>query len=215
MDNNTTDNNTANESKRNYVTFGVCIILALVIGGAVGWGLSAALDNGSSDRSVGSLAAKASAAGHNQADVTFTQMMVPHHEQALEMAQLASSRASSADVKALAANIEAAQQPEIDKMNGWLNAWGAESMSGMDHGSMDMGQGMMSQADMDALDKATGTEAAKLFLTGMIKHHRGAITMAQQQIANGQNPEAKQLAQDIIDAQQTEITTMNQLLDQL
>jgi uncharacterized protein (DUF305 family) len=212
MDNNTTDNNTANESKRNYVTFGVCIILALVIGGAVGWGLSAALDNGSSDRSVGSLAAKASAAGHNQADVTFTQMMVPHHEQALEMAQLASSRASSADVKALAANIEAAQQPEIDKMNGWLNAWGAESMSGMDHGSMDMGQGMMSQADMDKLKAKSGTAFDHDFLSMMMQHHDGAIAMARTELADGRNANALALAASIQVTQQAEISQMQALL---
>ena len=74
---------------------------------------------------------------------------------------------------------------------------------------------MMSQADMDALKNANGAEAARLFLTGMIAHHQGAITMAKDELANGQNPEAKQLAQDIIDAQQAEITTMNQLLEQL
>jgi uncharacterized protein (DUF305 family) len=68
---------------------------------------------------------------------------------------------------------------------------------------------------MDALEQATGTEAAKLFLTGMVKHHQGAITMAQQQVANGQNPEAVALAKRIITDQQAEITTMNQLLDQL
>jgi uncharacterized protein (DUF305 family) len=99
-------------------------------------------------------------------------------------------------------------------MRGWLAGWGqnpSPSM-GMDH---DMGGGTMTRAEMDALEKATGEEAARLFLTGMIKHHRGAITMAEQELANGQNPEAKQLAQDIITAQKAEITTMNQLLTQL
>jgi uncharacterized protein (DUF305 family) len=99
-------------------------------------------------------------------------------------------------------------------MSGWLTGWGqnpSPSM-GMDH---DMGGGMMSQADMDALDQATGKEAARLFLTGMITHHKGAITMAQHEVANGQNPEAVALAQKIITDQQAEITTMNQLLTQL
>jgi uncharacterized protein (DUF305 family) len=82
----------------------------------------------------------------------------------------------------------------------------------MDH---DMGGGMMSQADMDALDKATGVDAARLFLTGMIKHHQGAITMAQHAINNGQNPAVIALAKKIVADQQAEITTMNQLLTQL
>ena len=73
----------------------------------------------------------------------------------------------------------------------------------------------MSRADMEALDRATGDEAARLFLAGMIEHHNGAIAMAKQEATNGQNPDAKQLAQDIIDAQQAEIVTMNRLLDQL
>ena len=73
----------------------------------------------------------------------------------------------------------------------------------------------LSQADLDALNKATGTEAVRMFFTGMVKHHQGAITMALQEIADGQNTEAKKLAQDIVDDQREEITTMNQLLTQL
>lgn len=73
----------------------------------------------------------------------------------------------------------------------------------------------MSQADMDELEKATGDEAARLFLAGMIEHHNGAITMAEQELTNGQNPAAQQLARDIVDTQQAEIVTMKRLLDQL
>ena len=119
-----------------------------------------------------------------------------------------------AKVTDLATQIKAAQAPEIAQMSGWLAGWGenpSPSM-GMDH---DMGGGMMSQADMDALDQATGKDAARLFLTGMITHHKGAIAMAQDEVANGQNPEAIALAQKIIADQQAEIDTMNQLLEQL
>jgi uncharacterized protein (DUF305 family) len=82
----------------------------------------------------------------------------------------------------------------------------------MDH---DMGGGTMTQAEKEALEKASGDEAARLFLTGMIKHHQGAITMAERELDNGQNPEVKHLAQDIITAQKAEIDKMNQLLTQL
>ena len=152
---------------------------------------------------------------HNAADVTFAQQMIPHHQQAVAMSDVILAKDGiDAKVTDLATQIKAAQAPEIAQMSGWLAGWGenpSPSM-GMDH---DMGGGMMSQADMDALDQATGKDAARLFLTGMITHHKGAITMAQHEVANGQNPEAIALAQKIITDQQTEITTMNQLLTQL
>lgn len=153
---------------------------------------------------------------HNDADVMFATMMIPHHQQAIEMSDMLLAKTGiSPELTNLARQIKAAQGPEITQMSGWLAGWGANpspSMMGMDH---DMGGGMMSQADMDALEKATGDEAARLFLTGMIEHHRGAITMAKQQLANGQNPEAKRLAQQIIDSQQAEIETMTTLLGKL
>ena len=152
---------------------------------------------------------------HNDADVIFVQAMIPHHQQAVAMSDMILAKDGiDAKVTDLATQIKAAQAPEIAQMSGWLAGWG-ESPSpsmGMDH---DMGGGMMSQADMDALDQATGKDAARMFLTGMITHHKGAITMAQREVANGQNPEAVALAQKIITDQQAEITTMNQLLTQL
>jgi uncharacterized protein (DUF305 family) len=174
------------------------------------------MGHSSSSTSVAPTRTASPAAGpHNDADVMFAQMMIPHHQQAIEMSDiLLAQDGIDAKVTELATQIKAAQAPEIAKMSGWLAGWGqnpSPSM-GMDH---DTGGGMMSQADMDALKNANGAEATRLFLTGMITHHQGAITMAKQEVANGQNPEAKQLANDIIDAQQAEITTMNQLLEQL
>ncbi|MFF0316689.1 DUF305 domain-containing protein [Micromonospora sp. NPDC005252] len=163
-------------------------------------------------------AASASAgAVFNDADVMFAHMMVVHHRQAIEMASLADTRAASSDVKALATKIKQAQQPEIDTMNGWLTAWGRPapmaSASGMDmgmgHGPM---PGVMSDADMTQLAKAKGAEFDKQFLTMMISHHQGAITMAQQETAQGSNPDAKTLAAKIIGDQQAEITQMQELL---
>jgi uncharacterized protein (DUF305 family) len=100
-------------------------------------------------------------------------------------------------------------------MRGWLAGWGANpspsGMSDMDHS----GDGTMSQADMDDLHQATGTDAARLFLTSMVKHHQGAITMAKQEVDNGENREAKKLAESIITSQQAEIEKMNTLLKDL
>ncbi|MDN5764075.1 MAG: DUF305 domain-containing protein [Microlunatus sp.] len=161
-------------------------------------------------------ASATTAAGpHNDADVMFAQAMIPHHQQAVAMSDMILAKDGiDAEVTDLATQIKAAQAPEIAQMSGWLAGWGenpSPSM-GMDH---DMGGGMMSQADMDALDQASGKDATRLFLTGMVTHHKGAITMAQEEVANGENPEAIALAKKIIADQQAEIDTMNQLLEQL
>jgi uncharacterized protein (DUF305 family) len=162
----------------------------------------------------------ASAAGtFNDADATFAQAMIPHHQQAVQMADMADGRAADAEVKALAAKIQAAQQPEIDTMTGWLTAWGKPATephmstgSGMGHGSM---PGMMTDADMAKLMGAKGAAFDKHFLTMMISHHEGAIEMAQQEVAQGSSPEAKALAQKIITDQQAEIATMKTMLERL
>jgi|tagenome__1003787_1003787.scaffolds.fasta_scaffold20096588_2 uncharacterized protein (DUF305 family) len=168
-----------------------------------------------------------SSATFNDADVAFAQNMIPHHQQAVQMAAMATEHASDGQVKQLAAGIKQAQQPEIDTMNEWLTTWGAPTAGGamssampgmssampnMQHGAM---PGMMSDADMAKLDAAHGTAFDKRFLTMMISHHEGAITMAKEEVAKGANPDATALAQKIIKDQQTEITTMKGILDRL
>ncbi|MBQ0928653.1 DUF305 domain-containing protein [Saccharopolyspora endophytica] len=158
-------------------------------------------------------------AAHNQADVTFAQGMIPHHQQAIEMSRMAFDRAQSPEVKKLAEQIQAAQGPEIEKLTGWLQSWGAEAptgMPGMDHGGHGghggSGGGMMSPEEMGRLGQSSGAEFDRAFLSMMIKHHEGAIEMARTELGAGQFPEAKQMAQQIIDSQQAEIDTMKQLL---
>ena len=158
------------------------------------------------------------AAEHNDADVTFAQQMIPHHEQAVEMADLAESRAEGQEVKNLAADIEAAQGPEIETMTGWLESWGEdvpdEGMSGMDHGDMssDDMAGMMTEDEMADLEAASGAEFDQMFLTMMIKHHEGAIAMAKTEQSEGEFPEAIDMAEEIARAQTEEIQTMQDLL---
>ncbi|MGW1682295.1 DUF305 domain-containing protein [Saccharopolyspora sp. NPDC002376] len=160
-------------------------------------------------------------AANNAADVTFAQGMIPHHQQAIEMSKLVPERSQSQQVKDLAKQIEAAQGPEIQTLTGWLRDWGVEAPS-TDHGSMghDMGgdhggmDGMMSADEMKQLEQAKGTEFDRMFLDMMIKHHEGAVTMAQAELSGGQFPAAKQMAQQIIDSQQAEIDTMRNLLSQ-
>lgn len=149
------------------------------------------------------------AADFNSADVMFAQMMIPHHEQAVEMSELLLAKDGIDDrVRDLAAQIKDAQQPEIDQMREMLSEWGEDdsAMGGMDDG------GLLSDEEMTALEDATGDDAARLFLEGMTVHHEGAIEMAEAEIADGENAEAKELAETIIAAQTDEIAVMQELL---
>lgn len=155
----------------------------------------------------------------NDADVTFAREMIPHHEQAVEMAEMAQGRADSGEVLELAENIEEAQGPEIDTLEGWLEAWGEEVPSGaMDHGDMGHGSddamaGMMDEDQMNDLMAASGSDWDRMFLEMMIEHHEGAVEMAQVEVEQGENPDAVSLAEKIISDQQAEIAQMRQLLD--
>lgn len=166
--------------------------------------------------SGGGSSSSGSGAAFNAADVTFTQGMIPHHQQAVEMAKMADMQASSSKVKDLASRIDAAQGPEIKKMQGWLKDWGKDSMTSTTmSGSMSdngTGMGMMSEADMKSLGKAQGADFDKMFLTMMITHHQGAIAMAKTELKDGKSADAKSLAQSIISGQQREITEMEALL---
>jgi uncharacterized protein (DUF305 family) len=158
------------------------------------------------------------AADHNDHDVQFAQEMIVHHQQALDMAKMVPGRSTNAQVLDLAKRIEGAQDPEIKTMTAWLSQWGAaptaSSMPGMDHGSMDHGSGtgMMTAEEMTKLGQATGAEFDRMWTEMMIKHHQGAIEMSKTHIDKGGNAESKKLAQDIITAQQAEITEMQELL---
>lgn len=148
----------------------------------------------------------------NEADVAFAQAMIPHHQQAVRMALLAPERAADAEVRALAEQIRAAQDPEIATMTGWLRTWQRPTaMPGHETGHQGM-PGMMSDAQLAALTAASGRDFDRMFSELMIAHHEGAVTMAQQELANGANPAAKELAQQIVTAQQAEIATMKALL---
>ena len=147
-----------------------------------------------------------------QADIDFAMNMIAHHQQAVEMADvLLGKEGTDPGVAELAERIKAAQQPEIDTMTQWLTAWGEDpEMGGMDHGD-----GMMSADDMAALEEADGPAASRLFLEQMIVHHEGAVEMAEQELADGKDPDALELAQKVIDDQTAEIAEMRSMLDAL
>ncbi|HNB95997.1 MAG TPA: DUF305 domain-containing protein, partial [Microthrixaceae bacterium] len=148
----------------------------------------------------------------NDADVAFVQGMVPHHEQAIQMSELVIANGDDPTVIALAEQINAAQGPEIDQMNTWLDDWdidpaGSDGMDGMDGAN-----GMMSDDEMDMMSEAMGADLDRMFLETMIRHHQGAIRMAEVELEEGSNADVLALAQGIIDGQQAEIDQMQSML---
>lgn len=157
-------------------------------------------------------AADTTAAGpHNQADIDFAAGMVPHHAQALVMADMALAHGTTDDFRALAKAIKAAQKPEIDQMSGWLVAWGQEVPGTSGHAGHD-GTGMMNQQDLDDLSQMRGSGFEGMWLTMMIEHHEGAIEMAQTELKQGSSSAAKTLAGAIVKAQSSEIAQMRTMV---
>ncbi|SBS71797.1 DUF305 domain-containing protein [uncultured Microbacterium sp.] len=154
-------------------------------------------------------------ADFSAADQMFLVMMIPHHEQAIEMADILLAKSGiPAEVTELAQKIKDAQGPEIETMRSWLEEWNVDydkdSMGGMGHGD-----GMMSDGDMTALEDASGAKAARLFLEQMIVHHEGAIDMGEMALRGAQNPDVIALIDKIIADQTAEIATMRDLLEAL
>ena len=146
-------------------------------------------------------------AAPNDADVTFTQNMIPHHQQAIEMANLVDSHTDRLELRKLADSMVRSQSQEITQMQGWLRSWGkpatpSEGHGG--HGDTEM-PGMMSEADMSHLMEATGIDFDLAFVEMMVAHHQGAIDMANTELKDGSLPEVTRLAEQIIDTQQDEI----------
>ncbi|MDX3112961.1 DUF305 domain-containing protein [Streptomyces scabiei] len=142
----------------------------------------------------------------NAADVSYARTMIQHHAQALEMTGLVPDRARSGDVKRLALRISAAQGPEIEAMKGWLTTHGKTSANGgHDHTAM---PGMATEAQLTELRGARGKAFDTLFLTLMITHHEGALTMAADVKAQGNNVQIEEMADDVIAQQTSEITRM-------
>jgi len=140
--------------------------------------------------------------------VMFAQMMIPHHQQAVDMGKLAETRASSAAVKELAAKIAGEQAPEVTMMQGWIDAAGTGADMNMGH--MPMG-GMLTEAQMAELKAASGATFDKLYLTDMIAHHQGAVKMAKL-VIKANTAKLMKLAKSIVKSQTAEIDYMKSLL---
>jgi uncharacterized protein (DUF305 family) len=155
-------------------------------------------------------------AAFNAADVMFAQGMIPHHQQAIEMADMALDPAVGAgpEVLDLATRIKAGQDPEIAQMTTWLKDWDQPMAMDMSDGhGMDGMDGMLSADEMKELAALRCAEFDTAWMEGMIRHHEGAITMAEDVAAKGKQPKVKTLAEQIVAAQRAEIDEMRALLD--
>lgn len=167
----------------------------------------------------GSAAPSAESGGEfNDADAMFVTMMLPHHEQAVDVSELILAKDGvDEEVVSLAEEIRDAQQPEIEQMEELLEDWELDDDDAdTDEGEADDdtgdADGMMSEADIDALEDADAATAQRLYLEGMIAHHEGAVDMAKAEIDEGINPDALALAQTIVDTQTAEIESMEKLV---
>ncbi|MFC7330011.1 DUF305 domain-containing protein [Marinactinospora rubrisoli] len=179
------------------------------------------------------LAAATASMRHNEADVEYVLKMIEHHNQALEMTELVPDRVDSGDIELIAERITTAQGPEIEVMESWLetNVFGParenpnhqnycglqdeESHHGgdcvpVDHSDM---PGMATEEQLAELEAAEGAEFDELFVELMTTHHEGAITMAEEVIAEGENVTVNQLASDVLSEQRVEIERMRTALD--
>ena len=192
----------------------------LLAGIVVLGGCSSAVDGTAADSSIPADSSAAVSDQFNDADVAFAQGMIPHHEGALMMAEMALERATDPRVRDLAERIQAGQDPEIDLMTGWLEEWGepaeGNGAGGMDHGTdgMDDESGEMDSGGTGDMP-ASGPDFDLMWLQSMIEHHDGAVVMAQIEIDEGVNQEAIDLARLIVETQTDEINEMHQLLNEL
>ncbi|RLP96527.1 DUF305 domain-containing protein [Micromonospora sp. CV4] len=149
-------------------------------------------------------------APHNSLDVMFVRMMIPHHAQALEMAELAPDRATDADIRALADRIRASQGPEMGFMRGWLQTRGLTAeLQGHDHSAM---RGMQSPEKMRQLAAARGADFDQLFVQMMTEHHQGAIALATDLLTVGSDLTLSEFANSVATEQTVEIDRMREVL---
>ena len=195
-------------NKKFFRIVAVCAIATISLSACGSNNMSGPTSSQSSDDMMGD------ASTLSAADIMFLQMMIPHHEQAIEMSKLAVTNTKNPDVLDLAAQIEAAQQPEIDLMKKLLSDAGQSDMPGhsMGHGTSD--DGMLNESDMALLATAKDSGFDRLYLIGLIAHHDGAIAMASE-VSNSSNSDVKTLVTNIISSQTTEIAEMNKIVDAL
>ncbi|OYN81087.1 DUF305 domain-containing protein [Mycolicibacterium sphagni] len=187
----------------------IVAVAAALATAAVVASCSAATDH--SQHGSSATTSSAVVAAHNADDVMFAQMMIPHHQQAVELSALVPQHTANQALVALAAKISGEQQPEINAMKALLLQWDVDPGAMGDHSGMAM-QGMVDDATMAKLNSLRGPEFDTLWLQSMINHHQGAIEMANNEIAKGQSADMITMAKAMVAAQQAEINQMKQML---
>jgi len=180
-------------------------------------------DNRNDQDPAGGGGTKTGTAAVNDADVHFASSMSPHLDQAVEMSKMLQEKDGvHPEVRSIAKQIQTTQAPQIDTLNGWLTAWGHPFGSDHDSGTQEEsglnhhgGNGLLSEAEMQALDLASGPDAQRLYVDGMVKHHQGAVAIAETEIKDGQNADAVKFARNLVQDQKHEITTMQNLRTKL
>lgn len=148
----------------------------------------------------------------NEADITFVQLMVPHHDQAVEMSNIMIDKDDvQEDVVGLAEQIRDGQEPAVETLDGWLETW-ADGAPPPSQDPFDTANGMLAPEQMQELDEADGPTASKLFLDLMLAHHEGSVALAETEVADGKNPAAVQHARNVVSTQETEIATIKEML---
>ncbi len=149
---------------------------------------------------------------YSMRDLMFAQMMIPHHEQAIEMSELALEVSNSPELRDLAQRIIEGQSVEVDQMRGWLAEaqWDSGPMGNRDMPGSDGMGGMASEEELAELAERRGADFDQFFFALMIEHHEGALVMVRM-IAESQNPEVAGLAADIVRVQTEEIAEMESL----
>jgi uncharacterized protein (DUF305 family) len=180
-------------------------IIALSLAATALFGLSACSSSATVDHS--GHPTQSATADFSSADLMFAQMMIPHHEQAVDMSYLALANTQNSDVRTLAESIITHQSTEVMTLKSWLETAGATLD---DSHSLHM-QGMLTDSQMDELEAAKDGAFDTLWLEGMIMHHEGALLMAEE-VKNSSNAEVAEFASHVIEDQTAEIKKMKELL---
>lgn len=184
------------------------LILSVIAFVGVSLGVSLVVGNGANNDSNMGMNHGAHSASMGGDEAMFLQMMIPHHQQAIVISDLAISISKNEDILKLAKQIKGAQDPEIDQMKSWLKAAGL----GEDPGhSMHAMAGMLTDSQLEQLKNSTGKDFDRQFLSGMIAHHEGAVDMVGM-IENSSDLKLRDFGKQINQSQSSEIAVMKQLL---
>jgi uncharacterized protein (DUF305 family) len=197
--------------KNNRLTIALLSVIAVLLAGILGVVIlkeNGSMDMGHDMGSHMSGSSNSSDTGFTGADTMFLQMMIPHHQQAVDISEVALKVSKNAELLALAKIIMRDQKSEILQMKSWLQLAG--SSEDMGHSMKNMG-GMLGEEELKALNEATGKEFDVLWLKGMIGHHDGAIHMSEM-IRDASNLEIKAFGEKIVKDQSAQITQMKKML---